>query len=112
MKIVAGAEEVEPPEKKHEGSESHVREQNLRRSCSLLASLVNLRSSNRLGIRKFGVFHHDAAEESDEEHAECAADYHQCNRFPVLRACDAGGQRWPQSCHHESGDREYRTRRD
>ena len=81
-------------------AEAHAVEQILGCASAGLAGLVNLGSSHRFGERKLGIFHHHAAHQRDEKHAENAADHHQHRRFPIgVRRVERG----PRAGNHEGG---------
>ncbi len=58
-------------------------EEDFCRAAALLSGNVDLRSCYRFGEGKFGIFHHDASQQRNEEDAEGTAEQHQDRRLPV-----------------------------
>ena len=70
-------EELDDAEEVHHRAESHVVEEVLRGLRAGLSGFVDLSGGDGFGEGQFRIFHHDAAHERYEEHAEDAAGHHE-----------------------------------
>ena len=87
---MVGRKQIEDATQVDSRSEADIVKEVLGRGRAVLTGLVNLAGGHRLRERQLWIFHHDAANQRDEQDAEHGTDQHERRRFPVT---GIGGER-------------------
>ena len=95
--IAVGRENVDHAAQVNQRAEAHVIEQILGGLGAALPGLVNFGCRHRFGKGQLRVFHHRAADEGNEKHAEHGAYQHQRGGFEIGRICGQRPHAGPES---------------